>query len=627
MRRVIAVAAGAWLLIDLLRVWAPSLITIFGQAASTPAELMGAFALGCVLAGLLPRMAVRLGVPPMPVLRGVLVVALAARAGLAFTDGGAAQLWVASVGVAAAVAWTVLAAEHLGAELVEGWLVGIALATVTHAGLGTWGAVWRDDAWGWSLLALQVVLVVSTLREEPSGPAPARLALAMLPAWLVAGIWAANPARASVASPDAGPMVVVLAVLVAVGLARWAPARPDLTRRALPVAAAVLTLASALVLLPVNSPPWFLIAFALGMPALAVVLVGIDLVGRAGGTGGAVAWAASGGALAWVVLFFVYYAGYDLGYRADLAIVVLCVALVALGVTSAEVAQTATDTTYAGVTRARSGLRAGAGMAAVCVLVALFGPHVTVAPVTDGVTGDTDGGLRVVAWNLRMGYGIDGQFDPAAVAREIAAQDPDVVLLSEVDRAWLLNGGQDQLQVLARLLDLDAHFGPAADAVWGDAILTNLPITRVRSQPLDSFGAVTGAQVLAGTVTKDGQAWDVLSTHIQPHPVDEGEDGSLAQALIISGLALRMHESGNPTIVGGDFNLEPGDPSWDVMTGTGLVDALDGARPLPTSPADAPEQQIDHVFTSPDLAASDVVAFGRQLSDHLGVAVTLRPAR
>ncbi|MEK8107649.1 hypothetical protein NKG94_26060 [Micromonospora sp. M12] len=39
-------ALGVILLIDVLRVWLPGIITIFGQAASTPAELMGAFALG-----------------------------------------------------------------------------------------------------------------------------------------------------------------------------------------------------------------------------------------------------------------------------------------------------------------------------------------------------------------------------------------------------------------------------------------------------------------------------------------------------------------------------------------------------------------------------------------------------
>ena len=46
----VAIAAAWWLFTDLAAVWGPSLITIFGQAADTPAELMGVFALGCVLA-------------------------------------------------------------------------------------------------------------------------------------------------------------------------------------------------------------------------------------------------------------------------------------------------------------------------------------------------------------------------------------------------------------------------------------------------------------------------------------------------------------------------------------------------------------------------------------------------
>ena len=41
----VPLALGILLLTDVLRVWLPSIITIFGQAASTPAELMGAFAL------------------------------------------------------------------------------------------------------------------------------------------------------------------------------------------------------------------------------------------------------------------------------------------------------------------------------------------------------------------------------------------------------------------------------------------------------------------------------------------------------------------------------------------------------------------------------------------------------
>src|SRR3546814_15464143 len=103
------------------------------------------------------------------------------------TDGGQAQLWLASNGVAAAVAWTVLVTEQYGDELVEGVLAALALAAVTHATLGNWAAAWRDDAWGWALQAVPLVLVLVTVLLAPGGPAPARLAPALMQAPSIAG--------------------------------------------------------------------------------------------------------------------------------------------------------------------------------------------------------------------------------------------------------------------------------------------------------------------------------------------------------------------------------------------------------------------------------------------------------
>ncbi|WP_338751697.1 hypothetical protein [Janibacter alittae] len=39
-------ATLVWLLIELLRGWTPLLITVFGRAAETPPEILGAFAVG-----------------------------------------------------------------------------------------------------------------------------------------------------------------------------------------------------------------------------------------------------------------------------------------------------------------------------------------------------------------------------------------------------------------------------------------------------------------------------------------------------------------------------------------------------------------------------------------------------
>ncbi|MFG1954611.1 endonuclease/exonuclease/phosphatase family protein [Micromonospora sp. NPDC048830] len=80
---------------------------------------------------------------------------------------------------------------------------------------------------------------------------------------------------------------------------------------------------------------------------------------------------------------------------------------------------------------------------------------------------------------------------------------------------------------------------------------------------------------------------------------------------------------GRPLVVAGDLNTEPGAPAYAEFTRAGLVDALAGARPLPTSPADDPRAQIDHVLVTPGTAVSGPGAPRSTASDHLPVAVTV----
>ena len=76
-------------------------------------------------------------------------------------------------------------------------------------------------------------------------------------------------------------------------------------------------------------------------------------------------------------------------------------------------------------------------------------------------------------------------------------------------------------------------------------------------------------------------------------------------------------------IAGGDLNTTPGSAAWKELLGTGFTDALATARPLLTAPADAPDEEIDHLLTSTGLIPRDPRAVDTQLSDHLPVAVDL----
>jgi endonuclease/exonuclease/phosphatase family metal-dependent hydrolase len=296
-----------------------------------------------------------------------------------------------------------------------------------------------------------------------------------------------------------------------------------------------------------------------------------------------------------------YYAAYDLGYPNQW--VPLAVALVPAGA----LLRGAVPATV------RLPRRAWVAAGAACLALPLAGLWV---PPAAAAVADA-GSIRLVTYNIRMGFGLDGTYRPADAAAAIAATGPDIVVLSEVDRAWLLNGGHDDLAVLARRLRMRYYFGPAADAVWGDAILTNLPVGAVESRPLTAAGAPTGAQALGAIVTVGGREIAVVSTHIQPPPDAE----PLGQVGEITAFATRFG-GGRPTFIAGDLNVTPGSASLRAFAVAGYADGFAPFRPVRTFPADRPAEEIDHVLVRGLTCTS--VSVGRAVtSDHALVAATL----
>lgn len=596
------VAAALWMFLDVLRMWTPSLITIFGRAAETPPELIGAFALGCAA---LPLLLVLVGRRTGTGL--ALGCLLLARVGLAFTSGGRPQLVVASVGTVAGIWAFALVLGRDRRVIAPGIAAGLALATVSHAALGTWGAVWRHDVWGWLELLASVGLAVLAWRAAPRGasdPPARRAAWSVFPVLLLCGVLFSNVGRASAVAGPWGLVLVSLGSVAAVAVSGL-PA----TRRSTGLAAAVLLASTALTaLVEVTtggvtglSPWWAAPCLLVGTPA-AVHLLAAASRRR----GSDCPYAVAGGAVLWVGLLFAYYAGYDLGYRADVLLLLVASGVAVAGLGFVEPEQR----------RSKMPVRALAAVAVAAVVAAYAGPLVTVRPVPRPSAADA--GVRVAAYNLRMGYGISGRFEADAVARLLAREGADVVLLSEIDRGWLLNGGQDQLRILARMLGMHAAFGPAADPVWGDAVLSRTALTDVHNEPLPSYGAATGAQVLVAQTRARGRSLTVVATHLQPG--SGGTDDTVAQA---RRLAAVMRRQRGAVVAGGDLNTTPGSRAWQVLASTGFSDALATARPMRTSPADHPAEQIDHLFVR-GVRARDPRALEVQLSDHLPVLVDLR---
>ncbi|MEV5764606.1 endonuclease/exonuclease/phosphatase family protein [Micromonospora sp. NPDC052213] len=647
-RTTLTLALGVVLLVDVLRVFLPAVITIFGQAASTPAELLGAFALGWfVLALAAPALVRRVGARPVTLVAAVLLVA--ARLAVTGQPGGRLQLWLATAGLLAGLVWLAGVAAATDRP-VPGLALGLALGAILHTALDTYrlGFLGSWQSWLAAGLVGGLFLAGQTRPAPPAGPGGVRSWLLAGPALLLAGMVALSPAVARTATTyqfgllrshpgdEVGvatvPLLGPAPVAVAVGgflLAALASPRQGAWRWLAPVA-----LVAGAVLFAVERGELLLPAVLLAAAGLGGCLASAGAAdGRDspatgsteeteaaaaagfavpdGGTAdpgraaGRRAYAVVAGMLLFAVAAVLYYAAYDLGHPnagVPVAVAVL-VAAVALAARPA----------VGPVPASLPPVRTAAAATALALVAAIASDELLSASNRDGPP-DT---VRVAAYNVRMGFGTDGRFDPDALARAVAGAD--VVALSEVDRGWLLNGGHDTLDLLAERLDMPYVFAPAADPLWGDAVLSRWPLDGARTRPLPAVGAPTGAQALGVTVDLgDGVRLAVVATHLQPPP----GQGPVVQARAVADFALR-YAAGRPLVVAGDLNTEPGDPAFAEFTRAGLVDALAAARPLPTSPADDPRQQIDHVFVTPDLAAADPVAPPGTASDHLPVAVTL----
>lgn len=657
---LIAAALGVLLLVDILRVWLPSIITIFGQAASTPAELMGAFALLWFVLPLGAPALFRLGAGRVTTVAAVILVGC--RLLLPATEGGQAQLYLASAGLLAGLVW--LAGLATTAPVaVPGVVVGLAATTVLHTALGTYDLVWRGNVDFLVLVPVAGAFLVAQFSAwGPYRAGPARPWLLVGPALLLWGMLAGSPALAAtgasylagvaagfdrVAVPPAGePLPVTVLVAAAVGLflaTGLGPVRQRLLRWLYPVA-----LLAGSVLFALNLPlalPFAMLLAAAGLGgclALANAPAGASVVDDGtGGTDGSIGtagpsarpgYAALGGTLVFVVGAIGYYAAYDIGYPngAFPVLVALLVAVLAIrapvatGAVRAEGVPETDDGVRAegGPETAGGGVRAPlrswrrtaviSGTALAVVGGLLAPPAADAAPTPDGNR------VRLVAYNIRMGFGLDGRFDLDGLTDVLAGQRPDVVVLSEVDRAWLLNGGHDTLALLAGRLGMRYTFAPAADPVWGDAVLTSLPVDSAGTVVLPRLGAVTGAQALGVVLRVGGTDLVVVSTHLQPPP----DDGPVAQAREAARYAVEL-AAGRPLVLAGDLNTQPGEPAFQALLGAGLVDALAADRPLPTSPADNPVEQIDHVLVAGGVTATEVTVVRSTASDHLAVAVTL----
>ncbi|HEY31760.1 MAG TPA: endonuclease [Dehalococcoidia bacterium] len=224
--------------------------------------------------------------------------------------------------------------------------------------------------------------------------------------------------------------------------------------------------------------------------------------------------------------------------------------------------------------------------------------------------------VRVMTYNLHNGFNTDGYLGMEALAEVIEESEPDIVVLQEISRGWVISGRLDILTWLSQRLDMPYISGPTADPLWGNAILSRYPVVEYVNHelpPRDLFilRGFTAALVDIG----GGEQLQVIATHF--HHLDEDTEIRQEQSPVI----LDFWDGANTTVILGDLNADPDSAEMTMFREAGLVDAAASVSSSPASTYDSVSRyrRIDYIWVSPDLTVEAVFVPATTASDHLPV--------
>jgi endonuclease/exonuclease/phosphatase family metal-dependent hydrolase len=663
------VAAGLTFVLtfEFLRAWAVSMPLFYDGNLHLSPPLQGLVAFSSFVVAFIAAGVFRRWRRP---LRSMVLLAAGTRIALQFIGPGLPRLVVVLVGLAACLSLLVAIAPRRHTVLA---LVGaLAADAVLLMALQTESLVFRNGVGPAAGMVAMCAAFVTThwlsvdLRTPHPAGAPSQLALprdALLP-WLAFGpalalhlTVASLPAPVEVATgwdPAAARVLIAGSYVVGAILAFWGLGRTPKRRsgRFLPTLAAAVILGCSFVALFAGSGRWSVVAAVLLPIGL---LAGLASLARLpGSTGDFQVRLASAGALTLGVgVPMLFYLGFVFRYPVVPAWLLAATACVLAGLLalvgifnrpvdqlSALEARGMESTPAIAPSPPALGrpevppllLPARSGWVTGLALVVALITFLIAAPALGGGSSTDRSALngfpvRVASYNIFMGLGADVNMDLDRLAQQMASQKPDVIALQEVSRGWFTSGSVDLLPRLAERLGYSYRFFPAANQTWGNAILTNLPAADYAHgflpQGIAAMRRGWGAEVL--DLGKEQRLLFVV-THLY-NPL-QGHELRAAQAEALVDRTVAMAEQYHlvdMTVLVGDLNAESDSPELSSLRDA-YTDVFGYLGSAPTYPSWAPDQRIDHMFASAGLHGSDAATFGGLASDHLGIAVTLRPS-
>ncbi len=228
--------------------------------------------------------------------------------------------------------------------------------------------------------------------------------------------------------------------------------------------------------------------------------------------------------------------------------------------------------------------------------------------------------VRLMTYNLHNGFNTGGDLNLEALAQVIEEANPDIVVLQEISRGWLISGRTDMLDWLSQRLDTPYVSGPTEGALWGNAVLSRYPVIESANNELPPRALFLRRGYLTTRFDiGNGEVLNVIATHL--HHLEEDSAIRQQQVPVILG-AWNNREY---TVITGDMNAQPDSTEMAMFRSTGLTDVMAQAIPPEgfTFRSSAPYERIDYIWITPDLRASNAGVINSTASDHFPVIVEL----
>lgn len=502
----------------------------------------------------------------------------------------------------------------------RGFLLGFVIDTTIHGALGTLDLSWQPGFIGAIIIAILVAAQGWLIARKPAisdDPLEAgfgdNLPLAAIgPFVFVMAVVFQNVARVITLTGFTPPMALGLLMLSnAIGLA--AALFPIVADRSTAFSALVATVFLAILVSrptpeTVTADVLYLFGNLLLFPMVTLIFAGLNVEAKHSGMWRS-ALANGIGWLLFVVFAFVYYISYDISMPISntllpaIAVVLIGAAVLAAMRTMPHL-PAASDWT-------------SATLAFAMLIVAA---ELTIdwrAPQTKTGNGFP---VRVMTYNLHNGFNTNGQLNLEDLARTIEQAKPDIVGLQEVSRGWYIDSNVDIIGWLSQRLKMPYIFGPTADRVWGNAILSRYPIKEWTNEELPPRSLLLKRGFIWVRIdVGGGEELSLIASHY--HHIDKDTEIRQQQSPVI----VQAWNKQSHTLFLGDLNATPDSKEIAMIRDAGLLDAFAviGAGDGFTFNSEKPYQRIDYIWFSPDLQVSDLLIPRSTASDHLGLAVTV----